>query len=235
MLKADLDAVKLADGFGTLTGNTFVSIASTMVSDMLSNAVSNAVNAIAVGTGLEASDVGTDTTPPNVVSFTFDLNAGVINVSMSEPVEDTVNVTSVTLVSAADPAGYTLQAGSNVTLLDEQRLVQIVLSVNDLNAIKARSTLAVNASTTVLTVDSGFAADKRAAPVVPLYAANNTVASLFVPDTIKPSLVGFSLDLSTDQLTMVFSETVDGSTFTEGSVSVVGVSSGIGYTLSGVD
>ena len=220
MLKEDLDAVKIIDGFATTESNTFVSASSGMVADM--GTIPNPLQAVLIGSGLIASTVTTDSTAPEVVSFTFDLNAGVLNLSMSEPVADSVNVTSLTLVSAADTAGHTLQSSSNAVLLDGQRLIQITLSAVDLNAVKARPSLAVSTTSTVLSLLSSFAADTTGLAVAPLALADGKSASTFVPDTTDPELSSFKLDLSTDQLLLTFSETVNGSSFSVVAITLFG-------------
>jgi len=211
MLKEDLDAVKIIDGFATTESNTFVSASSGMVADMGTHP--SPLQAVLIGSGLIASTVTTDSTAPEVVSFTFDLNAGVLNLSMSEPVVDSVNVTSLTLVSAADTAGHTLQSSSSAVLLDGQRLIQITLSALDLNAVKARPSLAVSTTSTVLSLLGSFAVDKNTRPVSSLSLSDSMTPSTFVQDATPPSLVSFALDLRTNKLRLTFSETINISSF----------------------
>jgi uncharacterized cupredoxin-like copper-binding protein len=207
LLKADLDSIKVIDSFATALSDTFVSVNHNVISDM----ASNPAIAVKATAGVAATNYTADATAPTAVSFGFNLNDGVLVLNMSEPVQDSVDVTALTVVSAADPVGHTLQTGSNVTLLDGQRLVKITLSATDLNAIKARASLATSDSNTVLTLGSSFALDKAGNNAGSVLASANTTPTSFVPDTTQPALVSFALDLRTNTLRLTFSEAVNAS------------------------
>jgi hypothetical protein len=144
-----------------------------------------------------------------------------------------VNVTALTIVSAANTVGYTLQTGSNVTLFDVQRLVQITLSAADLNAIKALADLATGGASTVLTLSTAFAADKSGNAVTAVAAGAQVTPVAFVADTTDPKLIDAELDLTTDQLTMRFSETVNASSLDVTAITLVGASSAVTVGLTG--
>jgi hypothetical protein len=229
LLKDDADALKAVDGLATDASNTYVSLTSALVSDMSNNDVA----AIEIVAGLVSSGLGADGTAPYVVQFTFDLNAGIINISMSEPVADSINVSALAFVSSGDTAGYALTVGSNATLADGQRRVEIAVSTLDLNELKARPSLATSTITTVLQLDGAFCSDKNENAVATLTLGDNKTASVFEDDTEAPTLSSFVLDLSADQLALTFSETVDGSTFNASGLTLVGVSSNAQYQLTG--
>jgi hypothetical protein len=227
LLKEDTDAIKVVDGLATGVNDTFVSATSALVSDMNSNVLS----AIENTAGLASADHTADNVAPHVVQFTFDLNAGVINISMSEPVADSINVTALAFVSSGDTTGYALTSGSNVTLGDGQRFVQIAVSTTDLNEIQARPLLATSEITTVLQLRAAFGKDKTGNEVIALELADNKTAAAFVEDIVAPTLSSFVLDLSANQLALTFSETVDGSGFNATSITLVGTGSAK-YTLT---
>jgi hypothetical protein len=231
LLKTDIDALKVVDSFATAESNTFVSIASALVSDMSNSPVV----AIALNSALQASLVSSDITEPAVTSFTFDLNAGLIRLKISEPLAEPVFVTEVALASSGDPSGYTLHNSSNASLLDGQRLVEISISTADLNAIKSRASLAVNKASTILAISSAFAKDKAGFAITPLYLANGTVPTTFGPDLTSPKLVRSTFDLSAEQLHLTFSETVNGASFNATGITFVGASTSDTFTLTGGD
>jgi hypothetical protein len=93
----------------------------------------------------------------------------------------------------------------NITLVSRSRLVYITLSKQDLNALKLRPSLCVSAPTTFLTISPATIKDLFNNMVVPVSLA---VIS-FTTDTTNVHLLSFGLNLTSNTLTLVFSEAVN--------------------------
>jgi hypothetical protein len=235
LLKEDLDAMKVVDNFATTISNTFVSIRSKMIKDMASTP--NPVGSIALGSGLQASRLSLDRTHPVMRAFSIDMNAGLINITVSEPVQPNIDVTKLAIVSAGDATGHKISNASNVTLFEGNRRIEIALSVTDLNRIKARPALAVSAATTVITLSASFALDQAGNRITPVVSGDNKTPASFTEDSTKPRVVSFELDLRTNKLRLVFSETINVTSFRPTGVALLGAnnasSDALVYTLTG--
>ena len=155
---------------------------------------------------------GFDTTPPQLSSFSVDINAGTIALNFDEPVDR----------STLDPTGLVLQGSETFTHL-QQRLRQtggtspsfdglmilLRLSSTDLNELKRNDMLYTNIETAYLTVDSIFVQDMAGNPIAPIVDGNARQASAYRNDTTMPRLLGYSLDMDLGTLNLSFSETVN--------------------------
>jgi hypothetical protein len=235
LLKEDLDAIKDINGFATVEADTFVSLSGAMVKDTALRP--NEIKAIPIGAGLQASSVTKDSTSPAVLSFTFDLDAGIFNVSVTEPVSSDINVTAFSIFSANGACGHRLSNASTVSFADGHRRIIISLSADDLDAIKARSALGTDAASTVLVISSEFAMDKAGNKIVPVSRTDAKSASAVEADLTRPTLVSFQLDLRTNQLKMIFSEAVNLTSFKPTGVTLLGskgaTAPALTYTLTG--
>jgi len=231
LLKDDLDVLKVTNGLATEESDTFFSVSSALVSDMNRNPLT----VIAVADALQSTSTAEDETAPIVVQFTFDLNAGLVNLSMSEPMTDAINVTELTFVSTGDTTGYALTSSSNATLADGQRLVQIALSITDLDQIKARPSLATASSNTVLQLGAGFGYDKNFNNVGSLSLSSSRTPVKYEEDKTPPSLLSFVLDLRTNQLRLTFSEAINSTSFDPTAIMLLGAqtNSVSSYNLTG--
>ena len=107
-------------------------------------------------------------------------------------------------------AFYTLKSAI-VTQISETS-VNITLTVDDLNEIKRRPLLAIDNSTAFLYFSSSAAQDTSTNPLIPVEQDSAIPVSAYIPDSTKPELQSFDLDLNTGQLTLKFTETVNTTT-----------------------
>ena len=228
--KSDLEAIKRNDKLMTETKSSYLSALGTVIRDMNGNLL----KPIPSSTGLLASAFKHDSTPPSVISFAFDLNDGALNISLSEPMANTIDVTQITLCSSNDLETYTLTKSTQAILHSSQMLVELKLSVADLDQIKARSHLATNLKSTLLTLTSGFAKDKNNVLITPISKANKVTPSNFNQDGTQPRLVSFVFDLETNQLRLTFSEAVNSTSIDVGGITLQdGTTSTSSYSLTG--
>ena len=115
---------------------------------------------------------------------------------------------------------YTISSAS-CTAADncvDGQLISFRISNEDLNQIKLRTDLCTSGTDCVLTFTSSFVADFAGNPIIaydetlPSHRNSHQLQS-FIPDTSSPQLMAFDLNLSSDQLVLIFTEPVSVATF----------------------
>ena len=155
-----------------------------------------------------------DTTPPDCLSFSIDLNAGTLTLSFDEPVVAASLILTDLVVSSSATGRFVPLSNTdrNVALVGGTFLV-VTLSVADLNAIKR----AVSTSSGLQILDSlvmaaGAVKDLRGNPFIGNTADQPISVSVFTPDTTAPQLLSWTLDLSLHRFSLIFNEFVSYST-----------------------
>eukprot|EP00035_Acanthoeca_spectabilis_P000754 m.75387 g.75387 ORF g.75387 m.75387 type:complete len:2088 (-) comp10412_c0_seq1:163-6426(-) len=243
---ADLNRIKQARGLLVGSSSTFVALTSSAISDTA--AIPNAVTPVLSVQALPVTAFEDDTVRPVLQAFSFQYHSTIatITLTFSETIDaSTISPTALTFqddVSSLDSGSggaissstYRLQGGVASTVDDA--IVSIVLSEIDVNELKSRQSLAVSTSSTVI-------AFTDAAPFVRdtaqnLVVASTTVVAFFSADTVPPVLRNFTLDLTSEELILYFSETVDVTSFNARQVLLQGDvcsadAGGTTYLLSG--
>ena len=164
---------------------------------------------------LQAMVVISDTTGPRLVSFALDLDSGLLTLQFSEPVIDLKGIPSaITLQSASNGTGtsYTLTGGGLQSQASTATL-EVMINVEDLNAVKALLDLATSTANTFLSFTSNITRDYAFNEAEPIASSNAVPVSSFIPDTTTPTLIYFSLDMNTGELTLTYDETISASSF----------------------
>jgi hypothetical protein len=91
--------------------------------------------------------------------------------------------------------------------------LKLILAKVDLDNIKLDAGLAISAATTYIVVTADVATDMNENAVVPVPATDAVMVQTFTPDTTNPYLVWFDLDMNTGHVDMLFSETLNLSSF----------------------
>ena len=197
---------KLPD-FGTTTTNTYLSL----VDGSILDTSDLPVNPIPPTTSLQASMIVQDTNPPQLRTFTFDLNMGVLIMTFSEVIPmDTVVSTEFTIQDSANGGGSNLPLSGGYVNNTDSNVINLVLDRADLDSIKALPSLAVDVNSTFLSFTQLAANDTQENRVSFIPSSNAEIASGFVPDTTPPRLVSFDVLRSGTVLNVIlrFSETV---------------------------
>ena len=207
--KEDLDAVKRSDKLFIDQGSSYLTFNSSLISDI----AGNPVMAVRDGGALQAFGYVNDTTMPVLISFNLDMNTGQLTLLFSE----TVNVSSVQLNQLTlqrlpnttnEQFRYSLTMGRFLSLIDDPT-VYIQLSLDDLNQLKIR-TIADSAVTTFLTFPSTAVLDMNSQMVESRTdSINPAQVSVYTPDATSPVLEAFSVNITTELITLYFSETVN--------------------------
>jgi len=113
-IRDDTDSLKLFESLAVSSGSTFVSMLSTFVSDVYGNPI----QAISADTAKQVSVSGftPDTTAPQLLRFTIDMDMGTIRFVFDETVKGlSINPDELTIRDTSDPAlqtvNYTLTGG----------------------------------------------------------------------------------------------------------------------------
>ena len=162
--------------------------------------------------GYIVGDIIEDELGPIVNSFDFDLDRGLLTLHFNEPIDsDTLTVTAITIQSAENATEaesmYLLTGGEVLTGNIEDVLIQ--LTTNDVNNLKL-SNATKDENSTYISVPSGFVTDTAYTPnpaqAIPQSSAQQ-VAN-YTPDASPPQLLGYSINLRTEVISLTFDEPV---------------------------
>eukprot|EP00731_Ephydatia_muelleri_P036557 Em0277g2a len=210
----DLNSIKLIPGLLSGANNTSTNTYLSMSSSTAKDASGNQVTAVPSSNAMPVQSFTSDTTSPQLLGFSIDLNAGLLILNFSEA----TNVTSL------DPTGFTLRnypsSNSSVTYTltgslgatSQLSLVVLNLTQYDLNNIKALTSL-LRSNTTYINNNAGSIADTSGNPVLAQAPEIAILITTLIPDTTNIRLTAFALDVNSGILTLWFSETVQLSTF----------------------
>ena len=199
----DLLGAKETDGLAKTSANTYLQIDSGAISDAANVTVNATSPALPVRSHVP------DFTPPSLLAYSIDMDAGILNLTFSDVVQSGLfRSTALSLHSGSTVAGstsYDFTSGSTPSLNGYE--IQLDMSATDLNGLKKLSALAVSRNTTYLTTSSEIVQDSRGLSAI----ATTTPlrVSSFVPDTTEPTLVSFMANLHLGYLSLLFSEAVN--------------------------
>jgi hypothetical protein len=186
--------------------STFLRVSGDAIDDMEGNSVSP-VAAIPV-TGFKKDEV-----KPSLSSFELDLATEILALSFSESVAgSTLKTDHITFQNnrTAQGPSYRLSGGQVESINSD--IINVKLSLADLNAIKAIDSLAAGLSNSWIIVRADAVSDLAQNPSVAIVDGNALQASKYQKDSVPPTLDGFgiAMDILTPPVSLVldFSETV---------------------------
>ena len=205
--ESDANVIKANTNLGTDTANSYLSITANTIMDMNSNNVF----AISRGQARQVARVISDETSPILRSFSLDMNTGALSLTFDETVNAaTFNVSALTFVNRAfrSPVRYTLVDSTPSNM--NSAIVEVTLSNSDLNAIKAITDVATSASDTYIIATQYTVRDMNNNLLSAILddSALQVLPTGYIRDSNSPRLDTFELNLSTEQLILTFSETV---------------------------
>ena len=206
----DLNILKMLPEVAKSQLSTFISITDELVFDMNGN---NNIG-ISITEAYRASDFIRDTTPPELESFTIDMNRGLLTLFFSETVigitlsrahftiqnDSSISVSHVTLKS------------DDVSYLGMHPSLTVSLADTELNELKRITDLATDISNSWLSVEADGVQDTFSLALVAIDESHALMAANHSADTTDPTLIAFDIDLDSGILTLEFDETVDSST-----------------------
>ena len=198
----DTNAIKALENLATNVNNSYLIFREGAIQDVFYLPVSEED-----GYTIQATAVVADTTQPELESFTIDMDSGVLVFSFSETVDGvTFDPSLFTLQSdpSPSPMQYYMLMGGMRTLYPSPEIT-LVLTDDDLNAIKATRGLATELANTYISVENGGVLDMAG---LNLTTTVKQASPVFTADTNPPQLLGFILNLTSNQLVLTFNETV---------------------------
>ena len=204
----DLNEIKFRLDLVTDENNTYLELNNFSINDTSQNRV--------VPTTIQVAEFNEDITPPMLLSFVFDLDEGIIQLTFSETVlYETLDVTQIAIQSAevlnSNIPHYKISNGTVLTPRDGISL-SFELIKTDLDALKAIRNLTNSQYNTYITISVDTVMDVNGNRVVPINETNATMAGGFIKDTTSPVLEDFELDMDAALIFITFSETVDAPT-----------------------
>ena len=178
-----------------------------------------AVRTIVPASALLASSFTPDTTPPEITQYTLDINEGLLVLTFSEAVNLTAfDVTQITIQNAANTSIVTERVelmGGEISPSEPASAVNITLLAEDVDNIRIMMQLATNETNTYLAATNTTVPDMAGNALLEIPPFNAKLATQHVPDSTRPTLNDYFLDLNTGLLTLNFSELVQVGSFNE--------------------
>jgi len=209
--RTDLNNIKALRGLTRNQSSTYLSATGLTVTDLFNNPLQSRVPSQALQTVLFIPD----TTSPNLVEYTLDLNIGGLVISFDETVAiETFDPSELIIQSNANGTGaVSLQLSTAGHTNPNETGVFFIyfLDNNDVNFIKEMMELiGSELNNTFLAIGSAGISDIEGNPVVAIGSENALMASNQELDTSPPSLRSFTFNLNSGILELSFSESVAG-------------------------
>lgn len=207
----DLNQIKQITDLAVSNSTTYLALSSTAITDMSNNPLITITDT----NPRVVSQFYNDMTRPNLLTFGLDVDSGVLSLTFDETVNaSSIKPKEITLLddSTNDTLYQHTLTGANYISSFDNTLILINLTDADLNEIKRQRGLATNESVTFISITDLLVVDMNLNPVIAINKTNALNVTDYRNDTTMPELLGFDLDLTTDLLTLTFSETVRVST-----------------------
>ena len=217
----DLNYIKIYTDLATNYYNTFLSARPTTVLDMNWNYLTE----ITDYDPLNVTNFTPDLVRPNLTSFTLNLNTAQLNLTFTESVNvSSLYVSQISIQNAVSAVArdtvYLTPGGSFSTSRNWPHLT-IEIGDTDLNRIKFLSQLATTANNTYLRNTQFTIQDINGNMINEIPNGFALLVATYIADTTNPDLTSFSLDMNTGTLYLTFSETVNTSSLTIDSISLL--------------
>lgn len=229
----DLNNLKLFTNLATSISNTYISFTTNTVRDM----AGNMIVAVPASNAERAADFFEDRVSPTLTSFDLNLQDHLLILTFDETVDtSSFRVLNVALQDRqSNPTQIvSLTSGSSTTSPDGTEVV-IMLSIEDFNAITATFPLASMEENTFITLAPSTVLDTNGNPSQEISSTNALQITNHTADQTSPTLDDFDFDINSGRLTLVFSESVNVSSFMPSQVTIQNLRSSATeiYTLTG--
>ena len=201
----DRNEIKRRRNLATSRENTFLTLSRYTICDMNGNKLTPILD----GSAQPAADFIQDTTPPVISNFTLDMNKGRFILTFDE----TVMATSLMLPYITFQDGesfmnisFTLTGGNSSQ--SDSTLLEVDFAISDLNEIK-RLTLCRESDSCFLLHRYATVEDMNMNYIQVRPNGSGLPVAEYIPDTTDPELVRFDTNLTSEIITLTFSETVN--------------------------
>ena len=201
----DRNEIKRRRNLAISRETTFLTLSKYAICDMNGNKLTPILD----GSAQPAADFIQDSTPPVISNFTLDMNEGSFILTFDE----TVMATSLTIpyISFQDGESFmnisfTLTGGNSSQ--SDSTLLEVDFSISDLNEIK-RLTLCRESDSCFLLHRYATVEDMNMNYLQARPDGFGLPVAEYIPDTTDPELVRFDTNLTSETITLTFSETVN--------------------------
>ena len=216
LTRPDITLLKLNLQLATTTDNTYLELTQGAFTDTNDNPV-------VYEPRLQASNLIPDQTRPSLISFLLDVYRGTITLSFNDVVlSETFDPTSITLqhaVSRSVGRTFAPSTESDTSSPDGYTIV-LDLSHNDLLRLKSNTGLARSAADTYITVAATLIDDTAGIDVVPITDGNAIQVLNYTADEEPPVLSNYTMNMTSGELYLTFSDTVNLTTFDPTSITI---------------
>ncbi|CAI8020048.1 hypothetical protein GBAR_LOCUS12008 [Geodia barretti] len=200
---SDRFALTSADGLATRVENTFITLEETTIDGL----DGQDVMPILEGSALQASEVVGGGNGTQLTSFNLDMASEVLELFFNRQVDDgSYTARFVTLQDATGASSITLTGGTASSAMSGLQ-VNIQLTQDDLNNINAEEGVGTGVFNTYIRLEDGAFIDTSAGPVTTPDELPVQVSEV-TPDSTRPELDTYYLDLDTGEIVLTFTETV---------------------------
>ena len=222
----DLNAIKVNQQLCSSSSNTFLIVSSGLAEDRSGNRIQE--NTI----GIQVSNYIPDTEPPTISSSNLDLDIGELVIEFSEPI--LINMLDLSRIyltgSSREQNGLNLSGSviRNATNFDTS--ITFFFSVFSLNTIKISQSICTTRSNCFIYASANSYRDTSNNSV--LQSTINARISTLIPDSTRPIILAYNLDLNTGVVTLSFDEPIDSITFNPTGLTFIATSSSLTYSLT---
>ena len=218
--ESDFDALQLRPDIATTENNTFLSMERNTVTDRSNLRIM--AQRISSADALQPVRFIRDSTPPEIESFSLNLDTNSMAVTFSEPVlVQSFNPRNFVLSSHSDPASgefYNLTGGTVDSVASAaSQTITFYLTNSDVTFLETNSAIATGSTDTYLSASMPVAEDTNNNINV---AFSPLAVDRFVADTSPPSITAFQLDMDDGELQIIFDDPVNASTFNPTSITL---------------
>lgn len=210
----EVNRLKLMRRVCSSIADCWLTLSELFIADMAGNRVSPLANgdtAVTLARVLQRFVV--DDKGPVLSASSLLMSTGVLSLDFDEPIDGaSFSPTAITFLAAPgitnDSLRYQLTGGSILSSGGQRLTVQ--LSSADLNALKARERLATFQNNTYLALSQGLLNDLSLTPNAFQAIAESSATQIgtFTPDTLAPTVAGFTIDFEANQITITWDEPI---------------------------
>ena len=209
----DINSIKALTELASDNTTTYISITSYSMQDTVGNVFSE----IKMDEAMNVREYTSDMTSPELRQFDLDIDSGRLTLTFTETVNvSSLNVTQLTLINQRSEniaSFYTLQSfppypNTSISYSDDWPIVLVHIGHEDLDAIKNIRDLATREENTLLIITDSAISDNAGNSVVPRMHHDAQRVDVYTPDTTRPELYSFDLDLNNGRLILTFTETI---------------------------
>ena len=208
----DVNAIAILLQLAKSQSTTNLYFPSTFLRDMSANPIT----AVSTTNAAAAVSYATDGIAPVLSSFNIDMSTGDIWLSFSKPVFTTSFSGSTFIIQDAPCHSSPVFQIQTFTVVSTAPalLINVRMSVLDLNVLHARAPLASSNLTTYISISPSTIADTQLTSniMLPVTDCNAVEVATFSPDTVRPTVTYVNVNMNTAQITVSFSKYVNVST-----------------------